>query len=214
MRAVQRTAVALALAWTAAALGPARAAAQRPERQPRGEREGIVEVGGRDGRGERHGFWLSLGLGTGAEQYAVQPELDRYSDTYTQPVVSLALGGTLGRHWRLGGEVQSWFSTENGETQSLASFLGIVQFYPFARQGLFLKGGVGLARNGLTDVYGYDYADAGFAAALGAGWEIPLSRRFFLTPLVEVVGQNYQRRDAPDYRERIVHVGVGIGLQP
>lgn len=211
MRAVPRISAGLALAWMAATIGATRAAAQVPDRHGRGGREGIVEVGERSGR---HGFWLSLGLGAGAEQYSVQPDLNHYSDSFTQPVVALAAGGTVGPHWRLGGEAQSWFSTENGDTQSLASFLGVVQFYPFARHGLYLKGGVGLARNGVTDPYGFEVSDAGFAAALGAGWEIALSRRFFLAPLVEVVGQNYQRRDAPDYRERIFHVGVGIGLQP
>lgn len=176
-------------------------------------RKGIVEVG-RAHRG-RHGLWLQFGLGAGAEQYSVAPTLDDYSSRLTRPVVSLAIGGTPSRHLRLGGELSSWIDAEHGVTQSLSNLLAVAQIYPFACSGLFLKVGGGLAHDDVSYHDGYaDNGDVGFAATAAIGWEIPLGRRVYLAPRAEVIQQWYDRRTAPDYRERIGHLSVAIGFQP
>jgi len=177
-------------------------------------RRGIVEVGRTERPAGRRGFWAVFGLGGGSEQFSVDDGADEWSDPFTQPVVALRAGGTLGPHLRLGGEAQSWISEEAGTVQSLSSLLAVAQVYPFRRAGLHLKAGAGLARNGFEDEFGFDEGDTGFAAVLGVGWDVWVSRQFYLSPLVEVVGQRYERRDAFDYSERIVHVGLGVGFQP
>ena len=170
---------------------------------------GLVEVPERG----RQGFWVGLGFGAGAESYDLRDGLG-YSSTLTEPTVSVALGGTLGQHWRVGGEALVWFRGIDGGTESLASFLLVGQWYPSARHGLFLKGGAGLGRNGTDFNDGFGVADVGFAALAGAGYEIPLSRRFALVPAVDVAQHFYSGdRFLPGYRERLLHIGLGVLFQ-
>lgn len=189
--------VLLALSATTAAL-----AAQTPR--------GLVEVP--DGGGRR-GFWAGAGLGAGAESFDLRDGLG-YSSTLTEPTVSFALGGTVGQHWRLGGEGLIWFHSIPRGTESLSSFLLIGQWYPSARAGFFLKGGAGLGRNGADFNNGYGFADVGFAALAGAGYEIPLSQRFALVPAVEFAQHFYSGdRGFPGYRERLLNFGLGVAFQ-
>ena len=171
---------------------------------------GLVEVSDESGR---RGFWVEAGLGAGAEAFDLRDGLG-YSSTLTEPTLSLALGGTLGQHWRLGGEALVWFHGIDGGTESLSSFLLIGQWYPSARLGFFLKGGAGLGRNGVDFNDGYGVADVGFAALGGAGYELALSRRFALVPEVDLAQHFYSGdRNFPGYRERLLHVGIGIVFQ-
>jgi len=171
---------------------------------------GLVEVSDESGR---RGFWVGAGLGAGAEAYDLRDGLG-YSSTLTEPTLSFALGGTLGQHWRLGGEALVWFHSIRGGTESLSSFLLVGQWYPAVRLGFFLKGGAGLGRNGVDFNYGYGVDDVGFAALGGAGYEIPLSGRFALVPEVDLAQHFYGGdRNFPGYRERLLNVGVGIQFQ-
>jgi len=161
----------------------------------------------------RQGFWVGLGFGAGAESYDLRDGVG-YSNTLTEPTVSFMLGGTLGQHWRLGGEALVWFRGIDGGTESLSSFLLIAQWYPSARHGLFLKGGAGLGRNGTDFNDGFGVADVGFAALGGAGYEIPLSRRFALVPAIDLAQHFYSGdRFLPGYRERLLHIGLGVQFQ-
>ena len=170
---------------------------------------GLVEVSG----GGRAGFWTAFGLGAGAESFDLRDGLG-YSSTLTEPTVSLRLGGTLGQHWRLGGEVLVWFHSVPGGTESLSSFLLVGQWYPMSAAGFYLKGGAGLGRNGVDFDNGFGSADVGFAVLGGAGWEIPVSRRFALVPAVDLAQHFYNGdRFNPSYRERLLQVGVGVLFQ-
>jgi len=163
--------------------------------------------------GERQGFWAALGLGAGAESYDLRDGFG-YSSTLTEPTVSIRLGGTINQHWRLGGEALVWFHDVPGGTESMSSFLVIGQWYPMTRAGFYLKGGAGLARNGVDFSDGFGSADVGFAALGGAGWELPLSRRFALVPEVNLAQHFYGGdRFNPGYRERLVQFGLGVLVQ-
>ena len=118
--------------------------------------------------GERQGFWAALGLGAGAESYDLRDGFG-YSSTLTEPTVSIRLGGTINQHWRLGGEALVWFHDVPGGTESMSSFLVIGQWYPMTRAGFYLKGGAGLARNGVDFSDGFGSADVGFAVLGGVG---------------------------------------------
>jgi hypothetical protein len=54
----------------------------------------------------------------------------------------------------------------------------------------------------------------GFAAAVGGGLEIPINRRLAIVPAVDWIQQFYSgSRDVIGYRERLLHVGVGVLFQ-
>jgi hypothetical protein len=172
---------------------------------------GLVEVSD----AERRGLWFGLGLGAGGESNdVVEGTRSGYSDLFYQPTVSLRAGGTVGAHWRLGGEVLSWINEEGNAVESLSSILFVAQFYPIKKSGLYLKGGLGLGRNAVDFDYGFDVGDTGFAGLVGAGYEVRLGRRIYLNPAVDLVGQTYDARAGGNYRERLVNFGLGVLIQP
>jgi hypothetical protein len=169
---------------------------------------GLVEVR----EGSRHGFWFGLGIGAGGESYDLQNGAD-YSGVLYRPTVSLRMGGTVSQHLRLGGEVLSWINENGPVTESLSSGLFVAQYYPASGLGLYLKGGFGIGRNAVAYPDGFDAGDTGFAGLLGAGYELRLGRRFYLNPVVDLVGHTYDDRSGGRYRERLVHFGLGILVQ-
>ena len=170
--------------------------------------DGLVEVR----ESSRRGLWLGLGFGAGGESFDLTPSTG-YSDVLYRPTVSFRIGGTVSPHLRLGGEVLSWINEVGPAVESLSSALFIAQLYPFSRSGLYLKGGLGIGRNAVDFDDGYNEGDTGFAALVGAGYELRLGRRFFLNPSVDLVGHRYNNGSVGDYRERLVNFGLGIMLQ-
>ena len=179
------------------------AEAQQPPR-------GLVEVEER----RRSGFWLAASLGAGRESFDVDDDGAGYTDALTEPTVSLRLGGTLSEHFRLGGETIVWFHDVPGGTESIASLLLMGQYYPLRRAPLFLKAGAGLGRSGVDFRDGVSVSDVGFAAAVGGGLEIPINRRLAIVPAVDWIQQFYSGgREVIGYRERLLHVGIGVLFQ-
>lgn len=168
---------------------------------------GLIEVK----KGGRHGFWFGLGGGAGGESNDIAGP--GYSDLYYQPTISLRAGGTVSQHLRLGGEILSWFDEQGDATASVSSALFVAQFYPLRSSGLYLKGGLGIGRNAVNFHDGFDVGDTGFAGLVGAGLELRLGRRFFLNPVVDLVGQSYSSRTGFDYTERLVNFGLGVVFQ-
>ena len=106
-----------------------------------------------------------------------------------------------------------WFRSVPGGTESLSSLLLIGAWFPL-RLPLYLKGGAGLGRNGVDFRDGFGVDDVGFALALGAGLEIPVSRRVAITPVGDWVQHFYSGgREVLGYRERLLHVGIGVLFQ-
>jgi hypothetical protein len=182
-------------------------------------RRGLVDI---TPSGERHGFWLNLGFARGDEQYKFAGDPD-WTEGPAKPTFSLRLGGTVNPNFRLGGEVIGWTNRTvvDGEsaTEYLAGLLLIGQFYPSRRAGLFVKGGAGFSRSGVS-VYGPgDSSEDGFAWTVGAGYEIRLSRSLFLTPTVDLMqhrsdGSVIDGVREPALYERLVSVGVALTIQP
>jgi hypothetical protein len=164
--------------------------------------------------GERGGFWLGFGLGAGGESFDLRDGLG-YSDNLYRPTVSLRLGGTVSPALRLGGEIMSWIDDHGRSTETLSSALFIGQLYPAGSAGLYLKGGLGLGRNQVKfDDADFDTGDTGFAGLVGLGYELPIGRRVFLTPAVDLVQHWYHpNRGGAGYRERLLNFGLGIGFQ-
>jgi hypothetical protein len=162
--------------------------------------------------GDRAGFWAGLGFGAGGESFDLRDGAG-YSEELYRPTVSIRLGGTVSQQLRLGGEVLAWINDRGHAVESLSSFLFIGQLYPASSTGLYLKGGLGLGRNAVEFDDGYDLGDTGFAALVGAGWELRVGRRFYLNPTVDLVGHSYTGRGGERYRERLVNLGLGVLFQ-
>jgi hypothetical protein len=136
-----------------------------------------------------------------------------YSDLFYQPTISLKAGGTVGSHWRIGGEVLSWINEEGAAVESLSSALFVAQFYPLKTVGLYLKGGAGIGRNAADFDDGFNVGDTGFAGIVGLGYEMRLGRHVYLNPAVDFVGHTYDGRAGGSYRERLVNFGLGVVVQ-
>ncbi len=208
-----RTALRAALRTTLTALAlPILLASSLSAQQPR---PGIVDVTGRS----RQGFWVSLGFGGGAEAVNLDGDGLGYSDELTEPTMQLRIGGTLNQHIRLGGEFSSWFhsirdnASATSALESVSGVFGIIQYYPWSRAGLYLKGGIGLGRSAVDYEGGPTISDVGFAAVVGAGYDIRLGRHFALTPTVDFQAHNYSGAQGGGYRERIRSIGLGVTYQ-
>ena len=195
-----------ALVLLATILLPTALLAQRDN--DRDHRRGIRHI--EDGR---RGFWGVLSVGAGVERVDLDGDGLGYSDPLTRPVVGLRLGGTVNRHLRIGGEVNSWINERSDVTETVSALMLIAQYYPSARAGLFLKGGVGVGRSAVEFDDGFDVGDTGFAGVLGAGWDIRLGRRFALVPTVDLAQHGYAGDPGEGYKERIVTFGLGFALQ-
>ncbi len=172
-------------------------------------RKGIAEVV----PSQRGGFWGSIGFGAGMERVDLDNDGRGYSDELWKPTFNLRLGGTVGQHVRLGGEVFVWWNSNSGVTETLVSVMPIVQLYPAKSTGLHLRGGAGWANSSLSDYYGYSVGDNGFATMVGIGWELPISGSVFITPTVDWNPQWYDSGFDPGYTERIINFGLSIGFQ-
>jgi hypothetical protein len=173
----------------------------------------------------RHGFWLNMGVAAGSENVRFSNEPGGWGEENVQPAVWFALGGTVNPNLRLGGEINAWVwshrdrETDYQVTDYLAGALLTAQFYPFRRNGFYLKGGAGLSRSGTEVEGGIGIGETGFAWLVGTGYEIKLGRSVFLTPSLNFMNH----RSNPDpgdpnslgtMHERVVTFGVGITLQP
>jgi hypothetical protein len=180
--------------------------------QSRRERDrGLVEL---EQRGTRGGFYISGGLGAGAEQFRFADEPE-WSDKLTKPTITLRLGGTPDQYVRVGGELFGWAAdTDEGE-ESFAAVLGVVQFYPMKDGGLWLKAGGGYAESRIDnfDPDFFDVVESGFAWSLGVGYEIQLSRSVAIGPAVELYQASFERRNEPTLSERVLNIGGQITFQ-
>jgi hypothetical protein len=153
-----------------------------------------------------------LGIGAGGEAFDLRDGLGYSAELY-RPTVSLRLGGTPSPHLRLGGEILGWINDQDSRTETLTSLLFITQLYPATSTGLYLTGGLGLGRNEVDFDRGFGVGDTGFAGLLGAGWEVRVGQRVYLTPAIDLVEHRYTGRGGDRYRERIVNFGMGVLFQ-
>jgi hypothetical protein len=183
-------------------------------------RRGLVDVSPNH---ERHGFWLTGGLGAGWENYRFDVPGEWQDKDQAAPSLWLSLGGTVSPHLRLGGEFNAWVhehqDLESGfnVTESLVGALLVGQVYPARNLGLFLKGGIGVSRSG-SDISGpgNSVGETGFAWLGGLGYEIRLARNIFLSPVASLMYHTSGDRNAPEgnLKERVLTVGVGFTFQP
>jgi opacity protein-like surface antigen len=128
----------------------------------------------------REGFAISFGFGGGS----AGAECDFCGSERTTGLSGyLRLGGYVNERVFLGFESNGWVNSEDGLDESLGFYSAVVQWYPNADQGFYLKGGAGLALYGITD--GEDKISSnGLGLTIGLGHDIRVGRNFSLTPFV------------------------------
>jgi len=105
--------------------------------------------------------------------------------------MALALGGTLGNHVRVGGQLHGWLvegfdAWDPAEGVSVSQAVAVVAVYPWSRRGLFAKAGVGRAY--YTDNHPLQFGSSGWGGTVGVGYDLSLGRKFSLTPVVNYSG--------------------------
>jgi hypothetical protein len=126
----------------------------------------------------RDGFFLGGGLGYGWGKV----EADEFGDSDREGglTLNLRLGTTLSTRLGVGVELNGWFDSEEGDSVSLYNATVAAYVYP-SDAGLFVKGGLGLARAGF-DIEDNDLSGVGFGFMLGAGYDFAIGDSLAVTP--------------------------------
>ena len=125
----------------------------------------------------REGFFLGFGVGYGSLGCS-----NCTGDREGGQAGHLMLGGALNDRMLLGAETTVWLKEQNGVTLTQGNVCATLYFYPDARSGFFLKGGVGFANLDL-DVKGWgNSSETGFGVLAGLGYDVRVGRMFSLTP--------------------------------
>jgi hypothetical protein len=150
----------------------------------------------------RHGFWFSAGLGYGS--LGCQNCSGRTGGLSG----NIAFGGTLSPKLLLGVSSNGWVKSENGTTLTVNAITAAARFYPSARGGFFLLGGLGLGTVSASITGAGSGSETGWGALLGLGYDIPLSHSFRLTPYWNGFAMNSSNVDA-----NVGQIGLGITVQ-
>jgi hypothetical protein len=141
---------------------------------------GAITVGARPALGQypqvRKGFWFNGGLGFGSLGC-------KDCGTRTGGLSGgLSLGGTLSPRFLIGVGTTGWTKSEGGATLTVGTLDARIRFYPQARGGFFLTGGVGLGTVS-AGVAGFGSAsETGVGVVLGLGYDFRIGRMLSLTP--------------------------------
>lgn len=146
---------------------------------------------------KHQGFWIGFTAGVGTTHIECKSNcgaatLPQAWQSGTGSAFTFALGGTPRQNLLLGGEfgVVSRTASSSESSMGWASF--IAQYYPRARSGLFLRGGVGIGLAmleapplGVTGVYGV--TGGGPSLEGGIGYDFRFGGKFGLAPMVQYV---------------------------
>lgn len=150
----------------------------------------------------RDGFWISGGLGYGSlgcEACGDQREGGMSAD--------LSLGGTISPRFLIGAGTSGWTKSEGGATLTMGLVDARVRFYPSARGGLFLTGGVGVG-SVQEKIDGFGSAtETGVGVILGLGYDFRVSPNMSITPTWTGFGMRNDVTDA-----NVGQLGIAITL--
>ena len=130
----------------------------------------------------RHGLWWSIGLGYGAWHFSADSAARRTGSDGIG-VLSIAAGMAVSRRTTLGLEVEGGSIGRTGASASGVSLL--VAYYPWPRRGAFVRGGLGSSSyRESSGAQSQAYSGTGFGYLAGVGWDLPVSKRVSLTPML------------------------------
>ena len=131
----------------------------------------------------RSGMWLDAGYSIGRLRVTCR--------TCTPPAsaggsaVTISVGGAPSHYVLLGVEAQEWTGDDVNIAERVRSISVVAQWYPWRRNGFFLRGGTGLV-DGLVapnDSVAIRKAVKGHGIVIGfsIGWDQPISKHFAVT---------------------------------
>jgi hypothetical protein len=125
------------------------------------------------------GFWIAFGFGWSSLGYSC----DNCTGTSRTDGVAaqVRLGTALSRNFLVGADIESWNKSEGGKWAKSANWTAAAYWYPMESANLYVKGGVGLSTLNGT-ISGYTISGSGLGFTAGLGYDIRLSRSFWLTP--------------------------------
>lgn len=130
-------------------------------------------------------WWVGLELGGGQ----IKLTSDQFSGTRNSAFALGFVGGhSLGNRARIGLEFNGWllqsFNTTNPAVgESVSNVLGLVDAFPIRKTPIFLRAGAGLALYQNNRPAGSN--SSGWSWTAGAGYEIRLTERFGLAPIID-----------------------------
>jgi hypothetical protein len=152
----------------------------------------------------RQGFFISFGFGAGSLGCDECQDADGDDERVNGVNFQLRAGGTLSQRLLIGGEVNGFTKSENDATLTVTNIGPILQFYPSAQGGFFLKGGLGLA-TAEFEFAGLSVEDEGFGITLGLGFDARVGRNFALTPYFDILSSSF---DGVNFNQ----VAIGLGF--
>jgi hypothetical protein len=145
-----------------------------------------VPAAGQEAQSSRSGLWVTIGGGAARNRV----DCDNCGDIgrYWGGMVFVRAGGSITERVRLGAEGYTWQRGLEEEDSYLRGVQGIVLWYPsFPARGFFVQAGLGLARlhsDFQREGAPVRAAETGMSVMLGVGYDIPITRRLLLTPVV------------------------------
>lgn len=125
----------------------------------------------------RQGFYIGFGFGAGSAKL----HGDANGESRWGFAGHFKIGGALSQNLLLGAETNGFIRNESGVDYQIATLLAVLQAYPSATSGFWIKGGVGLSTVSLDD--GTDRIEAtGAAGSIGLGYDVRTGRNFSLVP--------------------------------
>ncbi len=123
-------------------------------------------------------------------------------------ILYLKLGGTVNERVLLGLEGNAWVDwnwpvERAGVTQTTSIVAAVIQFYPNAESGLFLKGGAGLGRREVGG--GLTTFEHGGGVIGGLGFEVRVGSNFSVSPYA-----NYVYASINDEGNSVFQIGLGV----
>jgi hypothetical protein len=128
---------------------------------------------------QRVGLYVGFGLGPAYLHYDCSGCPQKGSGLATYGVGRI--GVAVSRHFTVGLDLHSWH--RQGTTDGASNTILVVNYYPDAEGGTFLRAGAGV-----SSFRGIDYADgphesgSGTALAFGAGYDARIDKKLSLTP--------------------------------
>ncbi len=139
----------------------------------------------------RHqGVYATLGLGYGSAKVAC----DQCGDSSRTGDLTgfFGVGGALSQAILLGVEVTGWSKvTDSNDNRAASTVNAVISWYPSAREGLFLKGGVGfgyLRGDQDTDEGIIFFDKAGVGYQVGLGYDLRIQRTLSVTAVATFYG--------------------------
>jgi Outer membrane protein beta-barrel domain len=149
----------------------------------------------------RQGFWFSGGLGYGS--LGCNDGCDSREGSLS---ADISLGGTISPRLLVGVGTSAWSKSENGGTLTVGILDARVRFYPSARGGMFLTGGIGVG-SVQAKVGGLTATESGVGAILGLGYDYRVSQNMSITPYWNAFAMKNDYMDA-----NVGQAGIAITL--